>query len=285
MTAGPWRLDRATGLTDRRARVRRAGPAGRGGPRRVRAGRWWCAASRGWARRRCWTTWPGGRRAAGWCGRRACSRRWSWRSPGCISCARRCWTGWSAAGTAAGGAADRVRPERGPGAGPVPGRAGRAEPAVRGGRRSGRWSAWSTTSSGSTGPRRRCWRSWRGGWRPSRSAWCSRPGARATSWRDCRSWRSRGWPDGDARALLDSALTGPLDERVRDQIVAETRGNPLALLELPRGLTPAELAGGFGLPGAVPLSGRIEDSFRRQLDALPAADPAAAAAGGGRPDR
>ena len=48
--------------------------------------------------------------------------------------------------------------------------------------------------------------------------------------------------------LLDSAIPGRLDERVRDRIVAETRGNPLALLELPRGLTPAELAGGFGLP-------------------------------------
>ena len=78
-----------------------------------------------------------------------------------------------------------------------------------------------------------------------------------------------GLPDEDARALLDSALAGPLDERVRDLIVAETRGNPLALLELPRGLGPAELAGGFGLPGAMPLTGRIEDSFRRQLDALP----------------
>ncbi len=78
-----------------------------------------------------------------------------------------------------------------------------------------------------------------------------------------------GLGDSDARALLDSALAGPLDARVRDQIVAETQGNPLALLELPRGLTPAELAGGFGLPGAVPLSGRIEESFRRQLDALP----------------
>src|SRR5215831_7980926 len=78
-----------------------------------------------------------------------------------------------------------------------------------------------------------------------------------------------GLPDEDARALLDSALAGPLDERVRDLIVAETRGNPLALLELPRGLTPAELAGGFGLPGAAPLAGRIEDSFARQLGALP----------------
>ena len=78
-----------------------------------------------------------------------------------------------------------------------------------------------------------------------------------------------GLGDDDARALLDSALAGPLDDRVRDLIVAETQGNPLALLELPRGLTPAELAGGFGLPGAAPLPGRIEESFRRQLEALP----------------
>ena len=84
-----------------------------------------------------------------------------------------------------------------------------------------------------------------------------------------------GLGDSDARALLDSALTGPLDERVRELIVAETRGNPLALLELPRGLSPAQLPGGFGLPGArpgaAPLTGRIEDSFARQLAALPEA--------------
>ncbi len=78
-----------------------------------------------------------------------------------------------------------------------------------------------------------------------------------------------GLPEGDARVLLESVLPGPLDPRVRDLIVAETGGNPLALLELPRGLAPAELAGGFGLPGAVPLAGRIEDSFRRQLEAVP----------------
>jgi hypothetical protein len=78
-----------------------------------------------------------------------------------------------------------------------------------------------------------------------------------------------GLRDDDARALLASALAGPVDARVRDLIIAGTRGNPLALLELPRGLTPAELAGGFGLPGATPLAGRIEDSFARQLDALP----------------
>jgi DNA-binding CsgD family transcriptional regulator len=82
-----------------------------------------------------------------------------------------------------------------------------------------------------------------------------------------------GLTEGDARALLDSALTAPLDTRVRDQVVAEAEGNPLALLELPRGMTTADLAGGFGLPGAPPragsLTGRIEDSFRRRLDALP----------------
>src|SRR5277367_536449 len=78
-----------------------------------------------------------------------------------------------------------------------------------------------------------------------------------------------GLGEEDARTLLDSALTGPVDARVRDLIVAETRGNPLALLELPRGVAPAELAGGFGLPGSRPLPGRIEDSFRRQLEGLP----------------
>ena len=79
-----------------------------------------------------------------------------------------------------------------------------------------------------------------------------------------------GLREGDARALLDSVLTGPLDERVRAQIIIETGGNPLALLELVRGVTPAELAGGLGLPDAVPISGRIEEAFRRQVGALPA---------------
>ena len=78
-----------------------------------------------------------------------------------------------------------------------------------------------------------------------------------------------GLGEADARALLDSVLAAPLDSRVRDQIVAETRGNPLALLELPRGATHAQLAGGFGLPGAVPLAGSIEESFCRRLGVLP----------------
>jgi DNA-binding CsgD family transcriptional regulator len=75
--------------------------------------------------------------------------------------------------------------------------------------------------------------------------------------------------EADARALLDAVLTGPLDTRVRDQIVAETQGNPLALLELPRGLTPQALAGGFGLPSAMRLSGGIEENFRRRAGVLP----------------
>jgi DNA-binding CsgD family transcriptional regulator len=78
----------------------------------------------------------------------------------------------------------------------------------------------------------------------------------------------RGVRNGDARALLRSAVRFPLDERVRDRIVAETRGNPLALLELPRGLTTTQLAGGFGVLAAQGLAGKIEESFLRQIEAL-----------------
>ena len=74
----------------------------------------------------------------------------------------------------------------------------------------------------------------------------------------------------DASALLQSAVPGRLDERVADRVVAEARGNPLALLELPRGLTSAELAGGFASPEVLPLASRIEQSFVRQLEPLPA---------------
>src|SRR5207344_2207467 len=73
----------------------------------------------------------------------------------------------------------------------------------------------------------------------------------------------------DAHALLESALAARLDERVLERIVVETRGNPLALLELPRELTPTQIAGGFGLPAAVPLSASIEESFARRLARLP----------------
>ena len=76
----------------------------------------------------------------------------------------------------------------------------------------------------------------------------------------------RGLDDADARALLDSVLPGPVDPRVRDRIVAETRGNPLALLELPQAWTAAELADGLS---AGTLAGRIEESFVRRLEVLP----------------
>jgi len=78
-----------------------------------------------------------------------------------------------------------------------------------------------------------------------------------------------GLSERDARALLGSVLPYRLDEPVLERIIGETRGNPLALLELPRGLTAAQLAGGFGLPVSVPLAGRIEESFRRRLVGLP----------------
>ncbi|WP_130447617.1 helix-turn-helix transcriptional regulator [Kribbella rubisoli] len=77
----------------------------------------------------------------------------------------------------------------------------------------------------------------------------------------------RGLDDADARALLDSVLPGPVDPRVRDRIVAETRGNPLALLELPRTWTAAELADGLR---STTLASQIEDSFVRRVEALPA---------------
>jgi DNA-binding CsgD family transcriptional regulator len=80
-----------------------------------------------------------------------------------------------------------------------------------------------------------------------------------------------GLPDDCARALLASAISGPLDDRVRDRILVEARGNPLALIELPHELPLVKLAGGFGLPGALPLPGRIEASFRRRVQQLPAA--------------
>ncbi len=78
-----------------------------------------------------------------------------------------------------------------------------------------------------------------------------------------------GLGNADARTLLASAVGGRLDAEVRDRIVAETRGNPLALLQLPRGLGPAELAGGFWLPDPRPLASRIENSFHRQFESLP----------------
>jgi DNA-binding CsgD family transcriptional regulator len=75
--------------------------------------------------------------------------------------------------------------------------------------------------------------------------------------------------DEDARAVLGLAIAGRVDERVVDRILAETRGNPLALLELPRGLSAAELAGGFGVSSTQPLSARLEQSFLGRVRSMP----------------
>ena len=108
-----------------------------------------------------------------------------------------------------------------------------------------------------------------GGCSPSRWRSCSRVASRArrTARRPAGTAARRARPTSDARALLDRR-PGPLDERVRERIIAETRGNPLALLELPQSMSAAELAGGFGGPGAVTRAD-LEAGFRRRMDALP----------------
>ena len=77
-----------------------------------------------------------------------------------------------------------------------------------------------------------------------------------------------GLREGEARALLNSAVPFRLDDQVRDRIVAETRGNPLALVELPRDLSAAELAG-FGTGSGSALSDGVEERFQRRLETLP----------------
>src|SRR6266446_3215743 len=75
--------------------------------------------------------------------------------------------------------------------------------------------------------------------------------------------------DADAYGLLASSIPGRFDERVRRRIVDEARGNPLALLELPRGVSSASLAGGFAVADSLPLVSRVEASFRRRVEQLP----------------
>jgi DNA-binding CsgD family transcriptional regulator len=75
--------------------------------------------------------------------------------------------------------------------------------------------------------------------------------------------------DSESRALLNSVIPGPIDEQVRERIVAETRGNPLALIELPWSLAPAELAGGFAELRATPLASVLEQRFLQRIEALP----------------
>ena len=179
----------------------------------------------------------------------------------------------------------RVRAQRRAGAESVPGRAGGPRPAVRGRR-------------GAAAPlrrRRRAVARPRVGARARvrgpppaggedrarvRGARAERR-ARAAS----RSFTSSRWAIAMRGRCWSPSCRRRLDERVLERIVAETRGNPLALLELPRGLTPAQLAGGFGLPAALPLSAGIEESFTRRLARLPRDARRLLLAGGGRPGR
>ena len=128
-------------------------------------------------------------------------------------------------------------------------RPGRPEPAVQAAA-SPRWPAWWTTANGWTRPRRRRSPSPPAGSRPRACCWPSPPASRARTSTGSPASMVGGLRDLDARALLRSVVPWPLDEQVRERILAETRGNPLALLELPRGRSPAELAGGFGRPAA-----------------------------------
>jgi DNA-binding CsgD family transcriptional regulator len=81
--------------------------------------------------------------------------------------------------------------------------------------------------------------------------------------------RLDGLADGDARTLLAAGVHAPIDDVVRERVVAEARGNPLALLELPRSAQQARLAGGFELPDAVSVPRRVEDFYERRSGSLP----------------
>ena len=254
-------------------RVRGAGPPGRGRPGRPEPGAGPARRGGGRQDRAARATSADAPTGAASRGRRASSPRWSSPFAGLHQlCAPLLDRLDAAAGAAARCAAHGVRAER------------------RRRRRTASWSVWRCSACSPTRPRSsRCCASstTRSGSTASSAQTLAfvarrllaepvalvfaRPRDRRTTTSSpaCRSSRSAGSADADARALLDSAIRGPLDERVRDRIVAEARGNPLALLELPRGLTPAELAGGFGLPGAMPLASRIEQGFLRRLESLP----------------
>jgi hypothetical protein len=75
--------------------------------------------------------------------------------------------------------------------------------------------------------------------------------------------------DQDADALLTSAVTGPLDARVHEQLLREAHGNPLALLELPRGPAAAELSFGSWSREPMSVASRVEQGFVRQVERLP----------------
>ena len=231
---------------------------------------WSCTAKRASARPRCSSTRSRLGAGSGSPGRPASRRRWSSRSRRFSSCVPRSSTFWTVSRS------------------PSTRRSASRLDSVRGRRRIRSWSGWRSSACCPRRPRsgrsslllmtRIGWTTRRRGRLRSWLAACWRrrivllfadaPGRRRAR-RAYRSFTSQPLGHRDARALLESVLPARLDEPVLERIVVETRGNPLALLELPRGLTPTELAGGFGLPAAVPLSASIEESFTRRLASLP----------------
>ena len=155
----------------------------------------------------------------------------------------------------------------GPPPGPLPARPGRAEPAGRGSSRAPAAVRRRRRPVARSGIRRRPSPSWRAGWSRNPSCWffAVREPADEQAIAGLPQLVLGGLSAADARELLASAIPGPLDHRVRDRVVEETRGNPLALLELPRGLRPARTGRRFGISGTPGLAGQIEESFGRRL--------------------
>ncbi len=194
---------------------------------------------------------------------RASNQRWNCRLRPCTSCVRHCSRPRRTPAAAARRTRDRVRPERRARAGSIPRRTGGPDPAVRGSREASaplyrRRRAVAGRRVGEDARVRRaatpC--------RARRPALC-RPRPDRRSSRDCRSSRFSGSRTGTRVRCCARRVLSPLDERVRDRIVAETRGNPLALLELPRALSTTEPGRRFRPIGCSKdsLSARLEESF------------------------
>ena len=202
----------------------------------------------------------------------ASSRRWSWPTAASTSSAPRCWIASSGCPSRSARRSRRCSGERRPRARPVPGRARHADAVRRGRRASSPSSASSTTRSGSTRPPRRSSASSRAGCSPngSRSSARSAPAAGDDVLAGLPDLPVRGLGDSDARALLLENMHGPLDAAVCDQIINESHGNPLALLELPRAWSVAERRRRVrAARRRSRSSSKIEESYARRLLLLP----------------